>query len=388
MRLAVWVFGMAVCSFALTGCAEDWDDFFTKQADDIAARDAEDAAIRADLAEEIANLETEITGKIANVEGKLHDLIEQGGTDVLSDLATKSQQTRSTIDTRYAQFTALMDTKFGAFQTTANNLFTQFATKRQQLEQELNQAIAQNNTERAAEVQQFINDVKAMQQSVQGGVQQINALQTEYAALFAQADKLLELEQRAQTQAQRFEELYANLTATLKEAEGKYEAQKETNVNNLSTAEIQDYKDKLADMSSKLTQMQAALAKLEEMKDDAEQLVSDFSDLVDCADGMSSLISEIESAYESYSKAEDILNRIDGTDISSYEDMFQDLQSDLEQANHEMEASASSLGDTKDAMETTRDDLLALVGECEFYAGLCETLAEEIHIAFDSIPFP
>ena len=322
------------------------------------------------------------------MESKLHDLIEEGGQDVLNDLATKSQQTRTAIDTRYAQFTELMDQKFGAFQTTANNLFAQFATQRQQLEQELTQAIAQNNNTRAQEIQQFINDVKAMEQSVQGGVQQINALQSEYASLFAQADQLMDLEQRMQTQSQRYDTMLAELSAKLQDAETKYEAQKETDLSTLSAAEIQAYKDKLAAMSAKFTQMQQALQNLQDMYDDAEKIVQELSDLADDADGLASLLSDISDAYDNYSTAEDILNRIDAIDVSNYESLYDDLKSQLEQAHAEMGAAASGLTNVKESLESTRDDLIQWAADCEFNADYAETVAQEIQDEFNEIPFP
>lgn len=388
LRLATLVCSVAVCGFGLTSCAEDWDDFFTQHADDIAARDAEDAAIRADLQTEINNLRTEITGKIANVEGKLHDLIEQGGQDVLNDLATKSQQTRTTIDTRYSQFTALMNSKFGDFQTTVNNIFTQFDTKRQQLEQELQTAIGQNNQTRANEIQQFINDVKAMQSQVQSGVAQINALQTEYAALIAQADQLQDLEQRMQTQSERYDDMLDELPGKIQEAEEKFEAAKDADISNLSAAEIQDYKDKLADMRDKFAEMETALQKLQEMYADAQDLVQKLSDLADEADNLSNLLSDISDAYDKYSDAEDILNRIDAVDISQYEGLYDSLKEDLETAHSDMAAAFFSLNSVTSELNSTHSYFEKLADDCEWQANYAELLSSEIEAAFNNIPFP
>ncbi len=388
LRFATLVCGVAVCGFCLTSCAEDWDDFFTQHADDIAARDAEDAAIRADLQTEINKLRTEITGKIATVESKLHDLIEQGGQDVLTELANKSQQTRSAIDTRYAQFTALMDTRFGAFQTTVNNLFNTFATQRSNLEAELNTAIAQNNTARANEIQAFINQVKAMQSQVQSGVAQINALQTEYAAIISQANKLAELEQRMNTQVSRYDAMLAELSTKIQEAEERFEAAKEVDLSELAAAEVQDYKDKLAEMNNKLTQMQQALDKMEDMYSDAQQLVQDFSDISDRADDMASLLSDISDAYDQYSKVEDILADIDAIDVGYYEDLYENLKSELEQADQDMVVAAAGLADLKAYLESGVDDMNACADECETNMEYCVGLADDIRSGFDAIPFP
>ena len=387
-KVALITMCVAVCSFGFTSCAEDYDKFFAQHSQDLAERDAEDAAIRADLQIEINNLRTEITGKIAVVEQKLHNLIEDGAADVLDDLTTKSGETRGKINTRYGQFTALMDTKFGGFQTTANNLFAQFDSKCTQREQELKTAIDQNKTERAQEIQKFIDDVKAMQQSVQSGVAQLNALQTEYASLIAQADQLQDLEQRMQAQSGRYDAMLAELPTKIQEAKDKFEEAKDADLTALSAAEIQDYKDKLATMSGKFTEMQNALQKLQDMNDDAQDLVQRFSDIADDADGLSSVLSDVSDAYDRYGDAEDILNRIDAVDVSQYEGLYDSIKDDLEQAHNEMASAAAGLSDLKDSLESTRDELITLAADCEWQADYAEVLAEEIKEAFDNIPFP
>ena len=380
--------GAAVFCFGLSSCAKDWDDFFVQHEDDIEARDAEDAAIRADLQTEIENLRTEITGKIATVEGNLHNLIEQGGMDVLGHLATKSGEVRAAIDERYGQFTQLMDQKFGTFQGNATSIFSTLEGQRQQLETDLKQAIADNNNQRAQEIQQFINNVKAMQQTVTSSVQAINSLQQEYATLIAQADQLADLEQRMQVQTQRFDDLLASLDATLQTAEEKYKAQLQVDLSSLSAAEIQDYKDKLAVMLDNLTQMQQAMAKLEDMKADAQQLVSDFESLADRSDDMNGLISDVETAYEKYAQIEDILNRIDAVDPAQYETLYNNIKSELEQAHQDMAAACSGLTDLKDYLESTRDTMASNEDECKTLAEYCEGMQSNIESNFNAIPFP
>lgn len=388
LRWTAKLCGAVLFGFGLIGCAEDYDDFFTQHIDDIAARDAEDAAIRAELATEIENLRTEITGKIAIVEGNLHNLIEQGGLDVLDDLATKSQSTREAINTRYSQFTQLMDQKFGTFENNVNSLFQTFDGHLQQLETELQQAIAQNNQARAQEIQQFINKVKGMEQTVNTGVQTINAIQNDYSDIIAQADLLLDLEKRMQTQTQRYDQMLASLDATLTEAEARFEAQKETDLSTLSAAEIQDYKDKLAVMSGKLTEMQQAMAKLEEMKDEAQQILTDFEDLVDKANDLDGVIADVQSAYDMYAKVEDILTRIDNVDTSYYEGVYDSLSEDLATAHNDMASACAGLLDVKDFLEGTRDTMKQNADYCEAYADYCEGRLSEIQDAYYAIPFP
>ena len=191
-----------------------------------------------------------------------------------------------------------------------------------------------------------------------------------------------------QAQSGRYDAMLAELPTKIQEAKDKFEEAKDADLTALSAAEIQDYKDKLATMSGKFTEMQNALQKLQDMNDDAQDLVQRFSDIADDADGLSSVLSDVSDAYDRYGDAEDILNRIDAVDVSQYEGLYDSIKDDFEQAHNEMASAAAGLSDLKDSLESTRDELITLAADCEWQADYAEVLAEEIKEAFDNIPFP
>ena len=387
-KVALVLLGGAFCSFGFVSCAKDLDDFFAQHQQDLAERDVEDAAIRADLQAEIGNLRTEITGKIAVVEQGLHDLIEQGGVDVLGHLSEKSAQARQNVDTRYAQFQSLMSQKFGSFQTQTEQMFASFGAKLATLETELKQAIAQNNTQRAQEIQQFIDKVKAEQSKVQNAVQTINGIQTQYADIIAQADQLQDMEERMKQATQRYDVWLEVMPQKLQEAEAKLEALKEAQIAQLAADELQAYKDKLAGMNQNLEKMKEAMQKLQEMKDAAEELVQKFDNLNDEAQGCQPIVDNFTDAYDHYDEASTIISTLEAVDVSNYEGLLDDLSSRLSSAAADLHSAMADMSGLENVWSDYAESMENLADECETNADYCEGMMLNIQEAFEGIPFP
>lgn len=388
-KIATVLCGLAVCFFGFSSCAEDQDDFFNKHRQDIVERDKEDAAIRNELTEEIGKLRAEITHKIDSVEGKLKTLLDNGGMNVLSDLAKKSSDMRDSIGKRYKRFNDFLDEKFGDEDNAINDLFSTFDNLRDNLQSKLQKAISDNNEEEARKIRKFISDVDDAETNVNIGKQKMLDLQNSYKDLYNQSEKLLELEGRLRDADNNITKMLQDLPNTLQAYKDSLSGVLENYIKEqLQSSEYRSIYTRLHDMNDRYDQMLTYLGEIESIKKRIEDITDQYAQLSNDAADLEDLCNDIDDAWNKYDDAVEILQRLEDIDIESYESLPSDYENDIESAMDNLRDVADQLDDWKKDMNDAAQIMADELEEVETAYNTAENFLEAAHGDFDDIPFP
>ena len=224
-----------------SSCADDNDDFLSRNDKELSDLNKEDAAIRAELKKQIELTRTELNQKINTLETTLKKLIDDEGQSIYDQLATKMSQTKNLINEKFDGFEDNVDAKLpvlmGKLEQSGNKLDGILSTRKGQLAT----AIAEGDKQNEALIQAEIAKIGALQAKMAATKTRMETFETQIAQLEKNNAAILEIEQSVS----QLQEKYKGQAALFEKFNGQIRQMVNETIDNLTGQQLNTYNDQL-----------------------------------------------------------------------------------------------------------------------------------------------
>ncbi len=278
-----------------SSCADDNDDFLSRNDKELSDLNKEDAAIRAELKKQIELTRTELNQKINTLETTLKKLIDDEGQSIYDQLATKMSQTKNLINEKFDGFEDNVDAKLpvlmGKLEQSGNKLDGILSTRKGQLAT----AIAEGDKQNEALIQAEIAKIGALQAKMAATKTRMETFETQIAQLEKNNAAILEIEQSVS----QLQEKYKGQAAQFEKFNGQIRQMVNETIDNLTGQQLNTYNDQLVKAKALTDEMVEKLSDFEELSDRIEAIKSKYDEALNNneATELPQKVEELESKF-------------------------------------------------------------------------------------------
>lgn len=290
----MWLMVMLLM-LGMTSCADDNDDFLSKNDKELSDLRKEDAAIRAELKKQIELTRTQLNQKINTLETTLKKLIDDEGQSIYDQLATKMSQTKNLINEKFDGFNETVDAKLpilmGKLNGASEKLDGILASRKKQLAD----AIAEGDKQNEALIQAEIAKIGALQAKMAAAKTRMNAFETQIAQLEKNNAAILEIEQSVSA----LQEKYKGQAAEFEKVNGKIRQMVNETIDNLTSQQLNTYNEQLVKAKALTDEMVEKLSDFEELSDRMEAIKNRYDEALNNneATELPQKVEELESKF-------------------------------------------------------------------------------------------
>ena len=362
----------------LSGCTQDYLSDAEIVDEKVVALEEKDKELRLALETGIENLRNKIMSTLTETDNRLNSKIDDSMATLAQTVKTKIGEVNNFLNTELATRTTECNTKIGALNNSANNSKTSFETALATTKREVEQAIADGETERAAE---------------------LNRLKNHYEKAVRQTDSISDKADEWKIRLQSILDMdYSTKFIAVESRLVSLESyQLDAKVDDLKSFLYSLSEEKLEELSMEdLNMFMFFMGETEERLVEARQLADDALMLADDIESTAEdAISDVERMMdhlESY--LDDMFSELSGADLHGPNDMISDIMSRLDTFNGlttSLEDAADALGElmemTVDSgnfsqFESSESTIESEIAHVETTAEIC---AEHISELFDLI---
>lgn len=363
----------------LASCVSDFDvdKYLIEKENALVDFKKEDKAIREDLEKEIIKIRSEMQPKIDAVKDLLSSKVDGSGNLVISALADSVAATGTRINERVMETKDFVDEQMTHTKSDIETSFVNLETKRQTLNTQLQQAIAQSNDEQVVEINKRLDAIDQLETMANVIKTKVESLESNLEASEALSQQMKSLEERRNNLNAVFNDFDSKINTLLDLLEEEMDEEIET----LKSDQIYLLKSYLADAESFLDQIRQNFDEIDPLISDAEEWLSSMEDLESMINDM------INYAENTFSDVGDYIN-----DMQWIMDIASDLESDVEDFLSRLDdldgvvseyAAGEDPSGIWDDFVSTQEDILALIQTTYDYDNLLSELYAQAEQAID-----
>ena len=314
----------------LSGCTQDYLSDGEIVDEKVVALQEKDKELRLALLTGIESLRTKVLSTLTETDNRLNGEIDNSMTTLAQTVKTKMGEVNNFLNTELATRTTECNTKIGALNNSANNSKTSFETALATTKREVEQAIADGETERAAE---------------------LNRLKNHYEKAVRQTDSISDKADEWKIRLQSILDMdYSTKFIAVESRLVSLESyQLDAKVDDLKQFLYSLSEEKLEELSMEdLNQFMFFMGETEERLVEARQLADDALMLADDIESTAEdAISDVERMMDNLeSYLDDMFSELSGADLHGPNDMISDIMSRLDS----FDGLITSLKDAADAL--------------------------------------
>ena len=314
----------------LSGCTQDYLSDGEIVDEKVVALQEKDKELRLALLTGIESLRTKVLSTLTETDNRLNGEIDNSMTTLAQTVKTKMGEVNNFLNTELATRTTECNTKIGALNNSANNSKTSFETALATTKREVEQAIADGETERAAE---------------------LNRLKNHYEKAVRQTDSISDKADEWKIRLQSILDMdYSTKFIAVESRLVSLESyQLDAKVDDLKQFLYSLSEEKLEELSMEdLNQFMFFMGETEERLVEARQLADDALMLADDIESTAEdAISDVERMMDNLeSYLDDMFSELSGADLHGPNDMISEIESRLDS----FDGLITSLKDAADAL--------------------------------------